>query len=619
VPRLRPLVGNLPLFWKLLVPFLVLLVLFGTVGTFLIVTSLTDRANQTLNRDLAERSLAARSSVHDRELYVLESATLAANVEGIADAVSRGDRSAATVLMQSVLALKTELVLVAVVDRGGNNLAQFSRTAPNAEPIADPPTSWADSLLVAPVLASPDESGAARLLGFGDRPIVALATSICSSSQGCNPVGAIVVAADAARVAMAARESSSPTASGGVALYGPDGRLVAASGPAPTSPRGEDRSAFVRRIGEVGGERVATLVSPLELQGEPAGQLAVWMPADPAFAEVRAAAKRVGVIVVAAMAGVVAVGAGLSRLLLGQVRPLVAATRLLESGDLSARVPVRGRDELGELAAGVNNMAAALELSHETLEARVQERTEEVERLLRERTDFFTAVSHEFRTPIAVILGQAEMLGDAAVERKVGWHRQTSAVVKDAALQLLDFVNDILEIAKVESGHIDLDIRAFNLDALLRGMRPMIERLADSGEVSATVRVPRRLPSVLADEGRIRQVVLDLVDNAVKYTPPGGRVDVSTAHVDGAIEISVADTGVGIPADEAARVFEPFYRVKATRTQKGQPSSGLGLALVKRLVEAQGGMVRFESEASVGTTFIVRLPVAGEADRRVVA
>jgi two-component system phosphate regulon sensor histidine kinase PhoR len=175
---------------------------------------------------------------------------------------------------------------------------------------------------------------------------------------------------------------------------------------------------------------------------------------------------------------------------------------------------------------------------------------------------------------------------------------------------LLDFVNDILEIAKSESGHIDLQLEEVRVDALLRDLRPAVERLAASGDIRASVRVPRKLPAVRGDQARLRQIVLDLVDNAVKYTPAGGTVRLTAADKGDAVEISVADTGVGIPAAETERVFEPFYRVTTTMTQRGQPSSGLGLALVKRLVEAQGGTVRLESSEGAGTTFTVALPRA---------
>lgn len=610
VRALKRWARDLPLLRKVLVPFLVLLLLLGTVGTFFLVRGLTERANEALTRTLTERSLAARSAVHDRELYVLESASFAANLQGVAAAVQAGDHDAVGALMQSVLALKTDLTLLAVVNTQGDGIAQFSRVRPGEAAVADPVTSWTSSPAVAPVLASPGDTARASFIGFGDRPAVALAATICGGTQGCTPVGAIVVGVDAAAVTTGALGGSSPTKTAGVALYDSSSRLVAASGRVPGDARPQRTGGFVRQRGSIDGEEVATLYSPLLLQGEQAGSLAVWMPTSSAFQAVRSAGVRVALVMLAAMVGVIAIGVALSQFLLAQVRPLVATNRALGAGDLTARAPVLGRDELGELAAGVNQMADALQESHETLEARVHERTAEVERLLRERTDFFTAVSHEFRTPLAIILGQAEMLSDPSYAKKAAWFAQTGPVLKDAAGQLLDFVNDILEISKAEAGRIELNLEDVRADTLLRGLRPAIERLAASGNIRVSVKVPRRLPEVRADEPRLRQAVLDLVDNAVKYTPPGGEVRVSAATAGSTVEILVTDTGVGIPPDEGDRLFEPFYRVKGTRTQNGQPSSGLGLALVKRLVEAQGGTVRFESTPGAGTTFIIGLPTA---------
>lgn len=603
-------VRDLPLGRKVLLPFLVLILLLGSAGTFFLVRGLTDRANEALTRTLTERSLAARSAVHDRELYVRESASFAANLQGVASAVQAADRASLASLMQSVLALKTDLTLLAVVNPQGEAIAQFSREQPGEAVLTDPAASWASSPLVAPVLASPGDASHASFIGFGDRPAVALATTICGSAQACTPVGAIVVGVDAGALTANALEGTTPADTAGVALYDGSGRLVAASGRVPGEAQAPPADGFVRRQEFVGNEEVASLYSPLQLQGERAGSLAVWIPTRAAFASVRSAGVRIALVMLAAMVGVVAIGAGLSRFLLAQVRTLVATNRALGSGDLTARAPVLGRDELGELAAGVNQMAEALQESHETLEARVRERTAEVERLLRERTDFFTAVSHEFRTPLAIILGQAEMLSDPSHATKPAWYSQAGPVLRDAAGQLLDFVNDILEISKADVGRIELNLEDVRADALLRSLRPAIERLAASGDLRASVTVPRRLPEVRADVSRLRQVVLDLVDNAVKYTPAGGEVRVTAAAAGSTVEILVTDTGVGIPPEEGDRLFEPFYRVKGTRTQNGQPSSGLGLALAKRLVEAQGGFLRFDSTPGAGTTFIVGLPAA---------
>jgi signal transduction histidine kinase len=497
------------------------------------------------------------------------------------------------------------------VNSDGETLAQFSRPAARRAPRADALTSWGPSSLVSPVIRSAADTTRADLIGFGSRPAVAVATTICAGGDACRVVGAIVAGVHAADVVEEARAASGSNAQNGAALYDRSGRLVASSDRAPATASLPTDGRFVRHRISIGGEDVAAVYSPLELQGRPVGWLAVWKPMAHTFEGVRSAAIRLGLILFAAMLGIVAIGAGLSRFVLAQVRPLVDTNRALGAGDLSARAPVLGHDELGELAEGVNQMADALQEAHAMLEARVEERTAQVERLLRERTDFFTAVSHEFRTPLAVILGQAEMLGDPAFEKKAAWQGQASQVLREAAQQLLDFVNDILEIAKAESGRIELSVEDVHVGSMLRRLTPAIERLATAGDIRVAVRVPRKLPPVRADEARLRQVVLDLVDNAVKYTPPGGEVRVTAAAIGDTVEISVADTGVGIPADEAERIFEPFYRVKGTSPQRGRPSSGLGLALVKRLIDAHDGALRLTSTPGIGTTFTVGLPSAG--------
>ncbi|MGH2830534.1 MAG: sensor histidine kinase, partial [Actinomycetota bacterium] len=131
--------------------------------------------------------------------------------------------------------------------------------------------------------------------------------------------------------------------------------------------------------------------------------------------------------------------------------------------------------------------------------------------------------------------------------------------------------------------------------------------------VRAKIRVPKDLPPVLADPRRLREILLNLVDNAVKYTPEGGTVEISAHALDGAVAIAVADTGIGIPPGTGDRVFEPFFRAEGVRTQQGQASSGLGLAVVKRLVEAHGGRIDYESAPGAGTTFTFTVPTVDGA------
>ncbi|HUR76828.1 MAG TPA: HAMP domain-containing sensor histidine kinase [Acidimicrobiales bacterium] len=615
IPSLRRLARDLPLFWKLLVPFLVLVLLLGITGTFLVVRNLGERAEADLDRVLAERSLAARSVLHDQELYLVEAAGFAANLNGMAAAVRSRDTNTIRQLLESVLALKDDVTLLAVTDPQGAGLAQFTRDAASARPTLQTATSWAPASFVRPVLGASGELTRGGFIEFGEGSLLALATTVCSGTEGCGSVGAVVVGLDVGgfpRLAAKSFLAGTSARGGGVGIYDVTGAVAARSRAITRFDHLSPRLAhgFVRENERVDGADLTALYSPVTIQGEHAGTLVVTLPRGPAFASARGTGVRLAMILLVALVGIVAIGAGLSRFILGQVRTLLATNRALGAGDLSSRAPVLGRDELGELAEGVNHMAAQLQESYADLEAKVLDRTAEVERLLKERTDFFTAVSHEFRTPLAVILGQAQLLGDAALAKPAAWNARSAGVITEAGDQLLTFVNDILDIAKAEAGRIELEPGKVRLEPLVASLQSSMEQLAAQNGVALVVRLPRRLPSVWADGVRLREILSNLVDNAIKYTPRGGEVTISAKQEQDFVAVSVVDTGVGIPADELPRLFEPFYRVKSVATQGGQPSSGLGLALVDRLVRAQDGEVRVVSSPGDGTVVTFTVPVA---------
>ncbi len=600
-PRFR----DLPLFAKLLVPFLTLMLFVGAFGVFLIVRDLGSRAQAALDQDLARRSLDARSLLRDRELYLLESVNFAANLEGIAPAVKNRDDARAARLLQSVLALKGELNLVAVTDRSGVSLAEFRRETSKDAPVRTSGEHWASQAPIGAALRAPGQAKFTGFLSSRNRDLLAIAAPVCSASVGCTSVGAAVVGIDVDQLAATARGKA------GLALYDAKGRLLARSGRAAAEPRAP--TGITRRTHRIDGVEVATLYTPLAVQGTRAGTLALSVPTAPAFSTVRGAGTRVALILLFAMVGVVAIGATLSRRILGQVRPLVETSRALGHGDFEARAPVLSTDELGELARGVNQMAEQLQASYETLELRVAQRTEEVQRLLKERTEFFAALSHELRTPLAVIRGQAKMMLDPSYPKGTKWVTQTGMTIDDSSGQLLSLVNDVLDLARAEAGRMEVDLEPLTLSDVVKDLRPMIEGLAHSSGLRVGIDVPRGLPAVTADRKRLREVIINLVDNAAKYTPDGGRVDLSATANNGAVIVSVSDTGVGIPPESGELIFEPFYRVRGTKAQRGQASSGLGLALAKRVVEAQGGTITFDSELDVGTTFTFTLPRAAPA------
>ena len=610
---------DLPLFWKVLAPFFALMLVLGTVGAFVIVRDLSTRAKTALDQDLIARSLDVESVLRGRELYLLESANFAANLEDMPQAVARGDRGNVSRLLQSVLALKSDLNVLAATDLTGRTIALFTRDRPQAVPEVRDATRLRSPFIERALL---DRQGdkTSGLLKLGGRTMMTIVAPICAEATPCSPVGVAVVGIEADELATEALDALDlpDGPSYGIALFDASGDLIASRGDIPaTVDAPAALSGPVAELSTTDGDERETLFTALELQGTRVGTVAVATKTAPALGSARATGIRLGVILLGAMAGIVAIGALLSRAILAQLRPLVATNRALGSGDLSARAPVLGRDELGEVAQGVNQMADQLQANIETLESRVEQRTQEVRRLLRERTEFFAGLSHELRTPLAIILSQSQMLRDPTFRKTRDALEELGCTIGDSAEQLLGLVNEILELARAELGGIELNLEELKVDDMLRHLRGTVGGLASAADLKLTVApAPQRLPRVRADRERLRQILLNLVDNAVKYTPPGGTVEVAAHSRNGDVSISVRDSGVGIPDEIGESIFEPFFRVPGTKPQRGQASSGLGLALTKRLVEAHGGALWYESEAGRGTTFTLTLPKAVAGRRR---
>lgn len=600
---------GLPLFWKLLIPFLTLIVIVGTFGAFLIVRDLSSQARATLNQNLLQASLSARATLKDRELYLLESATFAANLQEMAEMVKANDSAAVTRLLESVLALKSDLNLLVVANRDGTGLIEFIREAPGAPVQRGAATRWSENPFIAQALQDPEAKKASGFVKLADKTLLAIAAPICSDPSGCSAVGTAIVGIRA-DLLTTARSTGEPR----VTIYDPIGQpLAGPGGITPVRLKGDD---LVRRTEKIGSTDFFTLYAPLEVQGNPQGMVAVSLSPDPVFSAVRGAGMRLAIFLLVAMAGIVGIGALLSRFILAQVRPLLETNRALGKGELSARAPIVTNDELGELARGVNQMAEQLQASYETLELRVAERTDEVQRLLKERTEFFASLSHELRTPLAIILGQAKIMRDPSYAKRNGWAKESGRTIEGSAQQLLALVNDILDLARAEAGSIEVNLEDLELQNVIKEMRPTIEGLARGNGLEVKFGVSVDIPTVHADPTRLREVLLNLVDNAVKYTPEGGKMELNASAREGSVEVSVSDTGVGIPPENGDLIFEPFYRVKGTTSQRGEPSTGLGLALAKRLVEAQGGKIGYVSEPGGGTTFTFTLPLATRRLRR---
>jgi len=301
-----------------------------------------------------------------------------------------------------------------------------------------------------------------------------------------------------------------------------------------------------------------------------------------------------------------AIIAGFISLLLGAVlffyvtlplRQLKKAAGAISGGDLSQRVAIRSGDELGELSQTFNQMA------------------ENLDRAEIQRKRLIADVAHELRTPIAVMQANQEAMLDGVLPLD---EEQVAALLNQTLL-LKRLVGDLRLLSLAESGELNLEKQVTEVDALIREVADRILVQAQENGVSLELSLPAHLPRVMVDPGRIAQVLNNLIGNALRYTPRGGKIHLEARESPGTaayVEVSVTDTGPGIGSADLPYVFDRFYRADQSRAH-ASGGSGLGLAIVKQLVEAHGGKVSVISpvftasgQQEYGTRFVVTLPVA---------
>jgi signal transduction histidine kinase/CheY-like chemotaxis protein len=347
------------------------------------------------------------------------------------------------------------------------------------------------------------------------------------------------------------------------------------------------------------------------------------------FAESAAAASRSvaeGLLPVVLM---VAAGASLLLFLLtrGMLRPLRAihhAVARLGEGEWPQEIRVRSRDEVGELARAFNRMAADLRQIYATIEEKVHLRTRELEEsntalgAAREAADvanqaksrFLANMSHELRTPLNAIIGYSEMLEEEAEDRE-----QTDLIpdlqkIHGAGRHLLQLINDILDLSKIEAGRMDLYLETFDAKAMVDEVVSTIQPLIRQKANTLRVTLGDGLGPMHADLTKLRQALFNLLSNASKFTEAGTiELRVSREHRDGMewIVCAVRDSGIGMTAEQLARLFQPFSQADASTTRK-YGGTGLGLTITKRFCEMMGGTVTVESVPGEGSTFTIHLP-----------
>jgi signal transduction histidine kinase len=259
---------------------------------------------------------------------------------------------------------------------------------------------------------------------------------------------------------------------------------------------------------------------------------------------------------------------------------------------------------------------AVIAIENARLFNEIAQKSRELEIASQHKSQFVANMSHELRTPLAAILGYAELMQEGFYGNQSEKSMDALTRIRSNGKHLLGLINSVLDIAKIESGQFILNMAEYAIESVVETVRSATESLAQNKKLALKTDVAKPLPVGLGDEQRLTQVLLNLVGNAIKFTD-AGEVRVTAKAVNGHFNVSVADTGPGIPEQERTRIFDQFHQVDSSLT-KAAGGTGLGLAIAKQIVEMHGGRIWVESTVGKGSTFQIELPTRAEFRKRAV-
>lgn len=282
----------------------------------------------------------------------------------------------------------------------------------------------------------------------------------------------------------------------------------------------------------------------------------------------------------------------LSSRLTKPIQHLTDGAKAIGDGKLDTQIPIESSDELGFLAQEFNWMAIKLK---------------ELDQL---KDDFVSSVSHELRSPLAAISGYVELLRrkplDEIDEQK---RNKALSIIAESTARLTRFINDILDLAKLKSGHLDIRQQPFDFKEVGEDVFTLFNPLLEEKNIQWEMQIGSDVPVITADDDKMRQVITNLISNALKFTPAGGKIGIQAKNQGEFIQVSVDDTGSGVPKDMLETVFERFRQAHGARDNvQGTKGTGLGLAIAKGIIEAHGGRIWMESEVGKGTTVHFTVP-----------
>lgn len=328
-------------------------------------------------------------------------------------------------------------------------------------------------------------------------------------------------------------------------------------------------------------QTMITIGVPVQLNNKIFGGIFLYSPIDDITGVLTSMYVVLIIVVILALFLASIISAYLSRLI---IRPLKEMSRIaiaMAKGNYKVKVNFESDDEIGRLARSLNYLAS------------------ESERLEKMRRDFVANVSHELRTPLTAIRGFMEPLIDGTVTDKADIERYHK-IIYDETLRMQRLINDLLDLSRLQSGKMAINMHPVILSELIKNVIAKMKPQADNKGIQLIYNCPSNMPPVMADEDRIQQVLMILIDNGIKYTGTGGSVVVTAEEGRDFVTVKVSDTGVGIPAEDLEYIWDRFYKADKAR---GKDGAGLGLAIAKEIIQLHGGSVGVKSQIGQGSVF----------------
>lgn len=364
----------------------------------------------------------------------------------------------------------------------------------------------------------------------------------------------------------------------------------------------DGEEVFVKRYHQTFDQDMLSVLLPIWQGENVTGVVMLHSPLEHIHEFLNRIYKTISMVIVVAVILSTGLGLVLARVLAVPLLKMNRVAKQMAEGNFNSRVDIKSDDEIGILGNTLNLLSTRLNATLQDLAGK----NEELRRVLSLQKDFVANVSHELRSPLFLIQGYTEAIADGlAAEGEI--KEKSLHIMLDETLRLRRLVEDLLTLSKTEKEITD-NLKEVQLEPVLDKVCQKFKQLAAQQQVHIVLAGSRPLPPVRGSEDRLEQVLTNLVDNALRYSPPGGKIKIITETTPEGLRVSVSDQGPGIPEDELPYIWERFYKVDKARIRKGS-GTGLGLAIANNIIKSHGGRIWAESKVGEGTSFIFVIPI----------